>query len=511
MASPSSFTLSIDQGTSSTKAMLVDSRGAVFRTASAPVSQVHPSPGWVEQSSGEIWASVQRCVRDCVTDDIKDAVVGVALSVQRETVVLWDTNTGDAVGPILSWQDQRTAAAADTLESDGHADYIFDTTGLPLDPMFSALKAAWLLDEFDPLRARSSSGSWRVGTVDAWLLSRFGGEPVTEVGNASRTQLLNIGAGTWDPRLLEIFNIPPQALPTVVPSTGPFPSIQNLAPLPDGLPVLAVLADSHAALFAHAGWRPGVVKATYGTGSSVMALGPRADRASGVCSTIAWDVDGLAHALEANIRSTGRTLSWLSDLFHADIDELWNEAAQATSDGVVVVPAFGGLGAPHWDRDATPVIAGLSLGTRRAQLSRAAVEAIAFQVDDVVSAFQAAAGPLQQLACDGGMTQSLTLMQLQADICGLPVHVSPTANLSALGAAHLAGLRLGWWSFTQLEAGLPGAAEENAAAIELRPGIGAADRAARRQTWAAAVGRSHGSRDARELLPDPPPQTSPVP
>lgn len=490
MASPSSFVLSIDQGTSSTKAMLVDSRGAVFRTASVALNQVHPSPGWVEQSSGETWASVQRCVRDCVTDDVKDAVIGVALSVQRETVVLWDTNTGDSIGPMLSWQDQRTAAAANMLESDGHADYIFETTGLPLDPMFSALKAAWLLDEYDPLRVRSSSGRWRVGTIDAWLLSRFAGEPVTEIGNASRTQLLDIDTGTWDPRLLEIFNVPLQALPTVVPSTGPFPSIRNLEPLPDGLPVLAVLADSHAALFAHAGWQPGVVKATYGTGSSVMALGPRAGGSSGMCSTIAWDVGGVAHALEANIRSTGRTLSWLAELFAADIDELWSEAAKSTSDGVLVVPAFGGLGAPHWDRHATPIIAGLSLGTRRAQLVRAAVEAIAFQVDDVVNAFQAVGGPLERLACDGGMTKSPELMQMQADVSGLPVQVSPTANLSALGAAHLAGLQLRWWTLPQLESGLPGAATEAAAATELRPRIGDAERAARRRSWAGAVERS---------------------
>ncbi|MFC8181737.1 FGGY family carbohydrate kinase [Rhodococcus sp. NPDC057297] len=489
MAAPSSaLILSIDQGTSSTKAMLVDSAGTVFRTTSVSLSQVHPRPGWVEQSALEVWASVQQCVRDCVTYEVKDLVVGVALSVQRESVVLWDTNTGDCIGPILSWQDQRTAEAANTLDSEGHAGYIFSVSGLPLDPMFSALKAAWLLDEYDPLRVRSGSGRWRVGTIDAWLLSRFGGDPVTEVGNASRTQLLDIGTGTWDPKLLEIFRVPERGLPQVVSSTGPFPAIRNLAPLPDGLPVLAVLADSHAALFAQAGWRPGIVKATYGTGSSVMALGPRTDSSSGVCSTIAWDFgsEGAAHALEANIRSTGRTLSWLADLFDADIDELWSEAATSTSDGVVLVPAFGGLGAPNWDREASPIVAGMSLGTRRSQISRAAVEAIAFQIDDVVSAFQAVAGPLQHLACDGGMTKSLELMQLQADVSGLPVQVSPTANLSALGAAHLAGVRAGWWTLTDLEVGLPASAD----AREVRPRIAAADRAMRRQSWAAAVARS---------------------
>jgi glycerol kinase len=467
--------------------MLVDSRGEVFRTASIPVSQTHPYPGWVEQSSGEIWASVQRAVRDCVTDDVKDAVFGLALSVQRESVVLWDTNTGDSIGPVLSWQDQRTAPAAGILERDGHAEYVFAATGLPLDPMFSALKAAWLLDEFDPQRARTSSGRWRVGTIDAWLLSRFGGDPVTEVGNASRTQLLNIGSGAWDSELLSLFGVPVEALPAVVPSTGPFPTVRNLDPLPDGVPVLAVLADSHAALFAHAGWRPGIVKATYGTGSSVMTLGPRAADNSGVCSTIAWDVGGTAHALEANIRSTGRTMSWLADLLEVDIDQVWAEAEKATSDGVVMVPAFGGLGAPYWDRDATPVIAGLSLGTRRAQLARAAMEAIVFQIDDVLTEFQAA-GPLQQLACDGGMTRSLPLMQLQADVSALPVAVSTTANLSALGAAHLAGVQLGWWSLARLEAGLD--SDQDSAGSALLPAISDAERTARRRAWASAIRRS---------------------
>ncbi|ART70311.1 hypothetical protein BTO20_18655 [Mycobacterium dioxanotrophicus] len=492
MAAPSSFILAIDQGTSSTKAMLVDSRGAVFRTASVALSQVHPNPGWVEQSAGEIWASITRSVRDCVTDEIAPAVVGVALSVQRETVAMWDTNTGDTIGPILSWQDQRTAAAAARIEDDGHAPYIFDTTGLPLDPMFSALKASWLLDEYDPLRTRAKSGRWRVGTIDAWILSRFGGEPVTEAGNASRTQLLDITTRTWDEALLNIFGVPREALPTVVASTGPFPGVRDLDPLPDGVPVLAVLADSHAALFAHAGWRPGVVKATYGTGSSVMALGPRPAASTGVCSTIAWDVDGTAHALEANIRSTGKTMSWLADLFNVDIDTLWDEATTATSDGVAVVPAFGGLGAPHWDRDATPVIAGLSLGTRRPQLARAAMEAIAFQIDDVVAAFETVTGPLAQLRCDGGMTKSRALMQLQSDVSALPVAISSTANLSAMGAAHLAGLRLGWWTAAQLETGLPGSGES---ALELAPAITDDDRQARRRAWAEAVARTRARVD----------------
>lgn len=492
MATPEEFVLALDQGTSSTKAMLVDRRGRVRRSASCPVGQTHPRPGWVEQSTDEIWASLARVVRDCVTGDVRGAVVGVALSVQRESITMWDTATGESVGPVLSWQDQRTAAAADELERKGLADYVFATTGLPLDPMFSALKARWLLDEFDPTRAMTGSGRWRLGTLDAWLLSRFGGPAVTEVGNASRTQLLDVRTGRWDRELLAIFGVPAAALPAVVASTGPFPGVRGLDPLPAGLPVLAVLADSHAALFAHAGWRPGVVKATYGSGSSVMALGRATVGATGVCSTIAWDVDGIAPAVEANIRSTGRTMSWLADLLGADVEELWAEAETSCSDGTFVVPAFGGLGAPRWDRNATAMVAGLSLGTKRPQLVRAVLESIAHQVDDCLVAFEETIGPLRTLECDGGVTASTALVQLQADLSGLPVHVAGTANLSALGAAHLAGLRAGWWTSTQLEEGLAGCGPGRGGTTSL-PTIDDTARMARRRAWAEAVLRSRSS------------------
>ena len=217
------------------------------------------------------------------------------------------------------------------------------------------------------------------------------------------------------------------------------------------------MADSHAALFAHAGWRPGVVKATYGTGSSVMTLGPRASTDSGVCSTIAWQVGEAQLALEANIRSTGRTVTWLADLLGVDADTVFEWASRSDSGGVTLVPAFGGLGAPWWNRHAVPLISGMSLGTGREQLARAALESIAFQVDDVLRAFSEVGGPLVELAADGGMTRSTPLMQLQADVSGLPLRVSSTPNLSALGVTHLAGLELGWWTWSQLESGLDAA------------------------------------------------------
>lgn len=456
--------LAIDQGTSSTKVMLVDQDATVVASSSCPIGQRHPGPGQVEQSADEIWRSVQRAVRSCVDQDRAGRVVGVAVSVQRESVVLWDATSGAAVGPVLSWQDQRTATVADGLERAGHAPYVRAATGLPLDPMFSALKAGWLIDTHDPDRARTRTGAWKVGTLDAWLLSRFGGPAVTEIGNASRTQLFDIGSREWDPALLDLFGVPRAALPDVVASTGPFPAVRDLPPLPDGLPVLAVLGDSHAALLAQGGFSPGLVKATYGTGSSVMALGSPEVGDTSLCCTIAWQLDdtgggtsgsgstadGVAYALEANIRSTGRTISWLADMFQVDPGVLLAEAAEASSGEIVLVPAFGGLAAPWWDRTATPVITGLSLGTGRPQLARAALESVAFQVDDVLTAFERTTGPPTLLACDGGLTRSALLMQLQADVSGLPVRVSPTANLSALGAALLAGLTGGWWSRADL-------------------------------------------------------------
>jgi glycerol kinase len=474
--------VAVDQGTSSTKAMLVDAAGAVVATSAVAVGQRHPRPGWVEQDPGEIWRSVQQSVVKLVTPELAGRVIGVAVSVQRESLVIWEYESGHALSPILGWQDERTKELA--REFHASAAEIFSVTGLPLDPMFSALKARWLLDRLDPDRTIASSGRWRLGTLDAWLLAQFGEECVTEIGNASRTQLLNVDTGAWDDDLLDLFRIPGIALPRVVSSIGPFPSVRSLSPLPDGLPVLAVLGDSHAALFAQAGWRPGTVKATYGTGSSVMALGLRPAEATGVCATIAWRTEDTALALEANIRSAGRTVTWLAELLAVDVESLISDAAADGSDGITLVPAFGGLGAPWWDAEATPLLAGFALGTRRSNLARAALESVAFQVDDVIAAFRRSGVPVAQLECDGGLTRSTALMQFQADISGIPVRIAETENLSALGVAHLAGLSTGLWTQADLDA----RANENARVVE--PQMGEGDRAAARDRWSDALSRA---------------------
>jgi glycerol kinase len=474
MADP--LVLAVDQGTSSTKALLVDAGGRVVARAAVPVSESQPRPGWVEQSAEELWQSVRRAVAACVTPEHAPHVAGVGFSTQRESLVLWERRTGEPVGPLLSWQDQRTAAQCHELAATGAAGLVRAVSGMPLDPMFSALKARRLLDHHDPDRRRSRAGELCLGTVDSWLLSRFGGEHVIESGNASRTQLLDIATGQWDPRLLELFGVPVEVLPRVVPSLGPFPAVRGLAPLPDGVPVAAVLGDSHAAMFAHAGWRPGIVKATYGTGSSVMAIGG-AREAPGLCRSIAWDLGkGPVLGVEGNIRATGRAIAWLSDLFGAPAETLLAEAEGIDPDGVHFVPAFGGLGAPWWEPDATPVVTGLSLGTRRAHLVAAALEAVALQVEDVVAAI----GDVRVLMADGGLTRSATLMRLQADLSGRVVARSGEHDLSALGAADAAGVAGGLWTIEQLES-RPRPAER------FHPSADDTERAARKAAWHQAV------------------------
>ncbi|MGP3961237.1 FGGY-family carbohydrate kinase [Nonomuraea sp. 3N208] len=481
MADP--LILAIDQGTSSTKALLVDRAGRVVSRAVAPVTEAQPRPGWVEQSPDELWQSVRLAVAECVNPAQADRIAGVGFSNQRESLVLWERRTGEPLGPLLSWQDQRTAARCHELAATGAAELVRAVTGMPLDPMFSALKARWLLDAYDPDRRRSRAGELCLGTVDSWLLSRFGGEHVIEVGNASRTQLLDIETREWDSRLLGLFGVPGEVLPRVVASCGAFPTVRDLAPLPDGVPVLAVMGDSHAAMFAHAGWRPGVVKATYGTGSSVMAIGD-GGRTPGLCRSIAWDIDnGPVLCVEGNIRATGRMISWLAELFGIRTEALLAEAEGKGPDGVHFVPAFGGLGAPWWEPDATPVLTGLSLGTRRGQLFAAALEAVAFQVEDVVAAIDRAVGRVRVLMADGGLTHSARLMQLQADLSGRVVARSGEHDLSCLGVADAAGLAAKLWTIEQLE-------QRPRPADVFEPALDEMERAARKDAWHGAVRRS---------------------
>lgn len=473
--------LAVDQGTSSTKCLLVSPAGEIVARGSAPLGEQHPAPGWVDQDPEELWQSVLAAVRACLTGQDIGSVVAVGLSTQRESYLLWERASGQAVAPLVSWQDRRTAEVCQALRTPETEALAWQKSGLPLDPMFSASKAKWLLDRCDPARERASRGELCLGTVDAWLLYKLTGEHLTEVGNASRTQLLNVHTGDWDQALLELFKVPRAALPKVVSSNGPFPPIKNLPDFPKGLPLHAVMGDSHAALFAHGAFRPGAVKATYGTGSSVMGLIAEATSVNqGLCLTVAWGLDGqIQHAAEGNIRSSGATLRWVSDVLGTTPEELAKLAMAHRDSPVTIVPAFGGLGAPWWDETAVGLISNLTLASNKGDLAYAALDSVAQQVTDVLEAV----GNLTELYADGGATANTQLMQLQADLSGLKVWRSKNAELSALGVAHMAGLDAGVWNWEQLSA-LPRVRE---ASMPQKP---LEWRTQARHRWQEAVARS---------------------
>ena len=477
--------LAIDQGTSATKCVLVDTQGRIVAKASAPLGERYPQSGWVEQDADEIWHSAQRAVALCLEQSPETRVLAVGLSTQRESALIWQRSDAKAVTPLLSWQDQRTGGLRDRISVAGAETMVRERSGLPLDPMFSALKLCWLLDEIDPGRTRASSGDWRMGTVDAFLIARLGGDPVVEVGNASRTQLLNVHAGAWDEELLKLFRIPRIALPEVVPSIGDFADAGGLHPALKGVPVLSVMADSHSALFAHGAYEPGQVKATMGTGSSVMGLsdGKNAPH-PGMCLTIAWDRGtGPQQALEGNIRAAGSTLRWISGVFGISSEEAADIAARSRSDGVCLVPAFNGLGAPWWDSRALGLISGLTLNTDKGALFAAAVESIAHQVADVVDAMNASGIEVKRLLLDGGPSRNTDLRQMLSAFIGTPVVHCSDAELSALGVAHLAGVGAGVWDQESLLA-LSRAQQTTDASVH------APAKRAERQRWAHAVAQS---------------------
>jgi glycerol kinase len=485
VSTSSRLILAIDQGTSATKCVVVDESGAIVARATSALSETHPRPGWVEQDPQAIWRSVTDAMSAALTTIDASAVTAIGLSTQRESVVAWDRHSGEPLAPLISWQDQRTATLCDGLRTPQTEQLVREQSGLPLDPMFSAAKMAWLLDSIDPSRSKARRGEIRLGTVDSWLMSRLTGDHLIEAGNASRTQLLDTAGVRWDDDLLALFDVPRAALPTIVPSTGPFPAITASLPIGSAVTLHSVMADSHAALFAHGAFGAGPLKVTYGTGSSVMglldipkAVGP------GLCLTVAWQAGGdVAFAAEGNIRSTGAALRWLSDLLAITPQELIELGAGVGSDGVAFVPAFSGLGAPWWDLDASGLITGLTQKCGRAELARAALDAVVHQVTDVVDAYAAEVGDPTALFADGGPTRSDVLMQLQADIASRPVLRSGDTELSALGTAHLAGVGAGMWSWDALRV-LP--RRRDTFTPELVP----QSRDAARATWHAAIDRA---------------------
>lgn len=485
--------VAIDQGTSSTKALAVAGDGRVVGRGSAPLAIHAPRPGWVEHAADDVIASAVSAVADLARSTDLVGVREVGISNQRESVVLWDRATGAAVSPVLSWQDRRTTDLCGRLAATGISDDVRRISGLPLDPMFSAVKVAWLLDAYDPDRTRSAAGELCVGTVDSWLAWHLTGQHVIEAGNASRTSLVDLGTGHWSPDLLAAFDVPIAVLPRVTSSTHDHGPIRALTTLPAGVRLTGILGDSHAALFAHRGWQPGIAKATFGTGSSVMAAvgshgADRADGAgaagSGLCRTIAWHLAGQSPtlAVEANILSSGATLAWLAGILGTTPAELAGRAAPDSGE-VYFVPAFNGLGAPWWDSSARALMVGMSLGTTPEHLARAALDSMVLQVGDVIDAMRTAGIRPARMVVDGQVTSGIPLMRRLADVIDLPVLVSDVPELSALGAAWAAGLGAGRWSLADLET-MPRTYDD------VLPGRSGIDAAALRLGWQDAMARS---------------------
>lgn len=435
--------LSIDQGTTNSKAVVVDEAGQVAGYGAAPVGLASPRPGWVEQDADEIWSSVLAAVAAARASVPDVALAGITVSNQRESVVAWQRSTGEPLGPLIGWQDRRTASWCTRLAAPEADDLVRTRTGLRIDAMFSGPKMRWLLDQVRDVPTSDVC----LGTVDAWLVWRLtaGRTYAGEAGNASRTLLYDVVDLDWSPGLCDLFGVPVETLPPVQPSDGRFGETSEVPGLPDGVPILAVLADSHAALYGQGGTTVGVAKATYGTGSSIMTPTPefQPDRLA-VPSTLAWLTDAPTYAREGNILSSGATLSWMATILGlSGVAELTALAADVPdTGGVVLVPAFAGLGAPYWDREVKAALAGMTTSTTPAQLARVALEAVAHQICDVVEEIDQDQ-PIEVLRADGGATASTLLMQTQADLLGRTVEVADIAEVSALGAARLGWTRLG--------------------------------------------------------------------
>jgi glycerol kinase len=451
-----SFILALDQGTTSSRSILINNEGLPVAMAQQPITQYYPSPGWVEHDPAEIWATQLQTARQVLASSgvTADQIAAIGITNQRETIVMWDRRTGKPLYPAIVWQCRRTADYCEQLVTEGQATNITARTGLQVDAYFSASKITWLLNNVAPARALALAGHLAVGTIDTWLIWQLSGGQlhVTDVSNASRTMLFNIHKLEWDAELLRLFDIPPTILPQVIPSSG---IIGNTATESFGraIPIAGVAGDQQAALFGQTCFQPGQAKNTYGTGCFVLFnTGTQARPSKNrLLTTIAWQLSNqpVIYALEGAVFIAGAAVQWLRDGLQIinNASEIMQLAASVPdSGGVYIVPAFVGLGAPYWDAYARGTILGITRGTTRAELARATLEAIGYQTRDLLDALQADAGqPLQQLVVDGGATINDLLLQLQADILGIAVVRPAIIETTVLGAAYLAGLGVGYW------------------------------------------------------------------
>lgn len=450
--------LTIDAGTTGVTALIVDEHGGVLSRGYHEFPQYFPQPGWVEHDANEIWsATLEACSQAFAgSATAPDRLAAIGITNQRETTVLWERATLRPIAPAIVWQDRRTAGRCDDLNADGRAPAIRAATGLVVDAYFSGTKAEWLLDHVDGARAAAERGELAFGTVDSWLVARLTGGAVhaTEPSNASRTMLYDIRQGTWSAELCELLRVPMSVLPEVRPSAGLFGHTDPDAFHGVRVPVTGIAGDQQAALFGQGCWTPGTSKNTYGTGSFVLLnTGTQAARSDTLLTTVAWDLgQGLVYALEGSIFVTGAAIQWLRDGVGmiADAAETGPLASSVPDTGdVYLVPAFAGLGAPWWDPYARGIIVGITRGTTRAHLARAAVEAMCFQTRDVIEVMQVDSGvTLEELRVDGGACVMDLLCQFQADLLGVPVLRPVVHETTAMGAAYLAGLGAGVWGST---------------------------------------------------------------
>jgi glycerol kinase len=449
------YLLALDQGTTSSRAIVFDGSGSVVALAQREFKQHYPQPGWVEHDPEEIWTSQCDVAREALATArlTKADVAAIGITNQRETVVVWDRATGKAIHRAIVWQDRRTSDWCDRLRADGREPMVHEKTGLLLDPYFSATKLAWILDHVPGARAAAEAGQLACGTIDTWLMYRLTGGAVhaTDVSNASRTLLMNIHTGEWDDEMLDCFNVPRSILPEIRSSSEVYGKVESVPEL-SGMRIAGVAGDQQSALFGQACFSPGMAKNTYGTGCfMLMNTGPQAaDSKNKLLTTVAWGLGGqLEYALEGAVFIGGAVVAWLRDGLgiiktSADVEKL----VQSVSDsgGVYLVPAFAGLGAPHWDPYARGAIVGVTRGTTAAHIARAALDSIAFQVADLADAMHSdAASPLCELRVDGGASVNDALLQFQADVMQLPVVRPTVTETTALGAAYLAGLATGVW------------------------------------------------------------------
>ncbi len=485
------YLLALDQGTTSSRAVLVDETGRMSAPAQQEFAQHFPQPGWVEHDPEEIWTTQLATARQVVAAIPGDQLAAIGLTNQRETTVIWNRRTGIPIAPAIVWQDRRTADACAALRAAGHEAEVRAKTGLVLDPYFSATKIGWLLDHVPGARAAAERGELAFGTIDTWLVWKLtrGVRHVTDASNASRTLLFNVHTLDWDEALLERFGVPRALLPEVVSNHGAI-GVADPAWFGRAVPITGMAGDQQAALFGQACFTPGLIKNTYGTGCFLLLNtgGRPMDSAHQLLTTVAWRGAETAYALEGSVFTGGSVVQWLRDglgLIRHSAEVAALAASVPDAGGVVLVPAFTGLGAPVWDPTARGLVIGLTRGTTAGHLARAAVESIAFQVADVVEAMVRDSDvALAELRVDGGASVNDALMQFQADLLGRPVVRPQVIESTAMGAAFLAGLGAGIWSGTAELAALWKPARR------FEPEMGEAERAERRAVWHKARDRA---------------------